>query len=118
MWERFQRITVNRDHAIIVQKSYRPGEWFDVGPGILFILPRSTASVLFVLREQVGFMLGPLVPNDELDTTAWRMPREVNSSLHFLLEVKARNPTGWYFTVPIVLRRKAWLPEGWRRCFL
>lgn len=50
--------------------------------------------------------------NDVVDWSQWRNPRDTTDELHFQIEMKSRNPSGWYFTVPQYMRNRGWLPEA------
>ena len=50
--------------------------------------------------------------NENLGTEGWQSPPDLVATLHFAIEVHPRSPTGWYFTIPVDLRSKQWLPSA------
>jgi hypothetical protein len=108
MWENCQRITVNRDHAIVIPKGNRPGAWFSAGPCLLAPLHRKRE----LLIDRCKWVYAWSLYTESLGTRDWLTPPDANTSLHFPLEINVRKPAGWYFTIPQELRRKGWLPES------
>jgi hypothetical protein len=108
VWGKCQRLTVNPSHAIVIPKANRPGAWFAPGPAFLAPLYRKRT----LLIERAKWVYAWTLYTEKLGTSDWITPRETNASLHLPIELTSRNPTGWYFTVPLELRRKGWLPES------
>src|SRR5580704_2495019 len=106
MWDRVQRLTVNRDHMIVIPRGDRPGEWFDSGRGFLAPLYRKRE----LLIDRSKWVHAWTLYNLKIGSQTWLTSPDSNMNLHLPIEIKARNPTGWYFTVPQDLRRKGWLP--------
>ena len=108
MWENYQRLTVNRDHRIVIPKTCRPGIWFAAGPAFLAPLYRKRT----LLIDRWKWVYAWTLYNEKIGTQGWLTPLDANANLHQSIEIKARDPTGWCFTVPSDLRRKDWLPES------
>jgi hypothetical protein len=108
MWENCQRLTVSRDHAIVITKTNRPGAWFTAGAAFLAPLYRKRS----ILLDRAKWVYAWTLYNEEIGTSGWLTPADRNSSLHLPAEIHSRNSGGWYFTIPSALRRKAWLPEA------
>lgn len=108
MWDKFKQITVNRDHAIVIHVASNPGKWFGAGTAYLAPLYRKRK----ILLARANWVYAWTLYNDALGTENWLVPKNTNSSLHVALEIKTRSPSGWYFTIPVELRAKGWLPEA------
>jgi hypothetical protein len=108
MWENSLRLTVNRDHRIVIPKTCRPGPWFAVGPA--FLAPLYRKRTLLVDRSK--WVYAWTLYTEKIGTQGWLVPVDINASLHQSIQIKARDPTGWCLTVPPELRRKGWLPES------
>jgi hypothetical protein len=108
MWEKYQRITVNRDHGLVIQKTYRPGTWFAAGTALLAPLYRKRT----LLVDRSKWIHAWTLYNETLGAQGWITPPDVNTNLHLPIEIRTRQPTGWIFTIPPELRRKGWLPES------
>jgi hypothetical protein len=48
----------------------------------------------------------------ERGTDDWVTPVSVNATLHFEVEIRARNPSGWLITIPMPIRDRAWIASG------
>jgi hypothetical protein len=108
MWEKYQRLTVNRDHAIVIPKTDRPGDWFAVGGASLAPLYRKR----LLLLDRPKWLHAWTLYNDKLGAQGWLTSPDANSSFHVPIEISTHKPNGWYFTIPPELRRKGWLPEA------
>ena len=108
MWDNCQRLTVGRDHAIVIQKADRPGAWFGAGAATLAPLYRKRA----LLIDRSKWVHAWTLYTEKIGAQGWLTSPDANTSLHLPVEIKSRNPTGWYFTIPPELRRKGWLPES------
>jgi hypothetical protein len=108
MWENYQRLTVGRDHAIVITKTFRPGVWFAAGAAFLAPLYRKRS----ILLDRAKWVYAWTLYKEEIGTSGWLTPTDMNSSLHLPAEIYSRNSGGWYFTIPPELRRKGWLPEA------
>jgi hypothetical protein len=108
MWENYHRLVIGRDHRIVIPKASRPGTWFSAGPGFLAPLYRKRQLLL----ERSKWLYAWTFYTEKIGTQSWLVPAETNASLHKSIELNARDPTGWYLTIPPELRRKGWLPES------
>ena len=108
MWDNYRRLTVNRDHMVVIPKGDRPGPWFGAGPAIIAPLCRKRS----VLIDRAKWVHAWTLYNNALDVTKWLLTPEGNSTFHLSVEIKARQPSGWHLTIPQELRRKGWLPEA------
>ena len=108
MWENCRRITINRDHGIVIPRACSPGSWLAAGSAWLAPLYRKRR----LLIERAKWIHIWTLYNDKVGTTDWLTPRDTNPALHFPIEIKSRDPSGWYFTVPPELRTKDWLPAS------
>lgn len=108
MWDNYRRCLINRDHAIVVPRAFSPGSWF--GAGNAWLAPLYRKRNLLIDREK--WVYAWTLYNEKVGDERWLTPRSANSLLHFSIEVKSRDPSGWYFTVPIELRIKTWLPRS------
>ena len=104
--ENCKRISVRSDHGIVIQRACRPGDWFGAGRAVLAPLHRKRP----ILLARANWLHAWTLYNDKLSTEDWRTKPEANSTLHFPIEVKSRNPSGWVVTIPSHLREPGWLP--------
>lgn len=108
MWDKCQRLPVRADHAIVISKANRPGSWFSAGRAFLTPLFRKRPLLL----ERSKWLYAWTLFTDAAPPDGWAMPPVDTRSLLFAVEIHARNPTGWYFTIPDELRNKGWLPSA------
>lgn len=107
MWENCQPLTVNRDHAIVITRTYAPGSWFHAGKAMLAPLHRKRK----ILLDRFNYLHAWTLYNDKIGTGGWLVGPDANTSLHFQLDIHTRKAGGWYFVIPEEIRRKRWLPE-------
>lgn len=109
MWEKYQRLTVNGQHGIVFNKNWDLPQWFGVcSDAVIAPLYRRRPILLGIEHRLHAWTLY----RKENGTQGWVTPREDNDSLHFPIEINAKKPANWYFTIPPEIRRKAWLPEA------
>lgn len=107
MLQNYRRIPVRRDHALVIPLACRPGEWFGAGAAVLAPLHRK--RVIHIQRAK--WVHAWTLYNEKLGTQDWLTPPETNGTLHFRIEIRSRDPSGWLMTTPPHLRNTAWLPS-------
>jgi hypothetical protein len=50
--------------------------------------------------------------NQSIGAVDWQTPAEANETLHFPIEIRSRDPSGWLITIPKAIRDRGWLPAG------
>ena len=108
MWDNCRQVIVNRDHGIVIPRACSPGPW--LGAGSAWLAPLYRKRRLFI--ERAKWIHAWTLYNDKVSATDWLTPRDTNPALHFPIEIKSRDPSGWYFTIPSELRAKDWLPAS------
>lgn len=108
MLENYRYVPVRRDHAIVIPAACRPGAWFGAGAAILAPLHRKRTILLGRPRWVRVWTLY----NEILGAPDWLVPPEINAELHFEIDVRSRDPSGWLVTIPAPIRNRNWLPGG------
>lgn len=106
--EKYRRIAVRADHAVVIQTACRPGPWFAAGSAVIAPLYRKRR----ILLERAKWVYAWTIYNEKLGTVEWHTPPDVNAKLHFPVDIRSRDPSGWILTIPPAIRERAWLPEG------
>jgi hypothetical protein len=92
----------------VIPRSCCPGEWFGAGKAVLAPLYRKR----IILLERAKWVHVWTLYNEKLSTRDWLTPPEATAALHFPVEIKSRDPSGWFVTIPPHLRNTGWLPGG------
>lgn len=107
--EKYRRLPVREDHAIVIPSACRPGEWFGARtPAFVAPLYRKRK----ILLERAKWVYAWTIYNEKLSTSEWLTPPNANGTLHFPVDIRSRDPSGWILTIPPAIRDRAWLPEG------
>jgi hypothetical protein len=106
--ENWRRVNVRDDHAVVIPKACCPGAWFRCGDAYLAPLHRKR-SVHLATAKLVHVWT---IYNQQLGTADWLTSAEANDKLHFHVEIRSRNPSGWLLTIPMLIRDRDWLPPG------
>jgi hypothetical protein len=62
-----------------------------------------------LLLERAKWVHAWALYNDKVGTQQWLTPPEDNAALHFPIEIRSRDPSGWVITIPPHLRNAGWL---------
>lgn len=108
MLENCRRLTIRQDHAVVIPRVCCPGKWFRAGEAFLAPLYRKRALNL----DRPKWVHAWTIYNQSLGTDDWLTPADINRTLHFAVEIRSRDPSGWLITVPAPIRDRAWLPQS------
>ncbi|MDB6102443.1 MAG: hypothetical protein JWO52_2442 [Gammaproteobacteria bacterium] len=106
--ENYRRLVIRKDHAVVVPRVCCPAKWFRAGDAFIAPLPRKRTIHL----DRSKWVNAWTIYNEEIGTNDWLTPAEVNRTLHFPVEIRSRDPSGWLITIPMPIRDRGWLPPG------
>jgi hypothetical protein len=92
----------------VIPKACCPALWFRAGQAFLAPLYRKRPLHL----DRANWVHAWTVYTPELDTSGWQTPADANEKLHFPVEIRSRDPSGWLITIPKSIRDRGWLPPG------
>lgn len=107
MWEKYRYFRVNRDHGLVIPRSVSES-WFRAGDAFL--------APLFLKREilvdESDRLFAWTLYNDHLGTVDWALEPRDYPLLNFPINVYDHPPNGQIFTIPLNIRKRAWLPKA------
>src|SRR5690606_41329662 len=57
--------------------------------------------------DQSKWVYAWTIYNQDLSTADWLTPADTNGTLHFPVEIRSRDPSGWLMTIPAPIRDRA-----------
>jgi hypothetical protein len=106
--ENYRRLLIRADHAVVIPRGCRPGEWFAAGKAVIAPLHRKRT----ILLPRPKWVHVWTLYNEKSDVQDWYTPPDSNANLHFPIDVRSRDSSGWLITIPGPIRDRNWLPVG------